>query len=569
MFKYIKHILDFAGLYKSRISLAAVPLFLKTMMSQMMIFYSYLMILRLLDKTYKPKDSLIFMGVIVITLFLEAFFQNVSDRLQSSAGFIVMAEKRKALGEHLRRMPMGYFSEGNIGNISTVLATDMTFLEEHGVSIVAKLMSNISNMVITAVFLSVIEYRIGIIYITFVIAILLLSKGMMQTSLNEASVRQEQNGKLAAAVIEFVSGIGVIKSFPAADFAVKRTTDAFYDSAEDNIHFERKYSPWTFLLGMLCALGVTLIFGMGFLLFQSGELSRDFFLGLGLFCMQIFGSTKSFYGQSANVSLAESSLKRVDDLLKEEELNDDGKNHIALSGEPEIEFKNVTFAYGKEDVLHDISLSVNRGQMLALVGPSGGGKSTAVNLIARLWDVKSGAVYIRGKDIREVPLSELMNEISMVFQRVYLFKDTVYNNVSLGRPEATRKEVIEACKRARCHDFIMQLPDGYETVLGEGGASLSGGERQRLSIARCILKDAPIILLDEATASVDVDNERYIQEAISELCHNKTVIVIAHRLYTIRNADKILLIKDGNIKEQGTYDELIEKNGIFAAMAAV
>ena len=207
--------------------------------------------------------------------------------------------------------------------------------------------------------------------------------------------------------------------------------------------------------------------------------------------------------------------------------------------------------------------------MLALVGPSGGGKSTAVNLIARLWDVKSGAVYIRGKDIREVPLSELMNEISMVFQRVYLFKDTVYNNVSLGRPEATRKEVIEACKRARCHDFIMQLPDGYETVLGEGGASLSGGERQRLSIARCILKDAPIILLDEATASVDVDNERYIQEAISELCHNKTVIVIAHRLYTIRNADKILLIKDGNIKEQGTYDELIEKNGIFAAMAAV
>ncbi len=569
MFKYIKHILDFSGKYKVRISLAAVPLFLKTMLSQMMIFYSYLMILRLLEKKYLPKDSLVFAGMIVLTLFLEALFQNISDRLQSSAGFIVMAEKRKALGEHLRRMPMGYFSEGNVGNISTVLATDMTYLEEHGVAIVATIISDISNIIVTAIFLSVIDYRIGIVYISFVVLILFLSKGMMKTSLKEASVRQEQNGRLAESVIEFVSGIGVIKSFPAAHFAVERTEGAFRESAEDNIHFEKKYSPWTFLMGIVCGLGITLIFGLGFYLYHTGELDKSFFLGLGLFGMQIFGSVKSFYSQSANVSLAESSLSRVDALLSEPELADTGREHFSPSGEPEIEFRDVSFGYGKEDVLKNVSFTVDKGQMLAFVGPSGGGKSTAVNLIARLWDVREGAVLLRGRDIREVPLGELMNEISMVFQRVYLFKDTIYNNISMGRPDASREEVIEACKKARCHEFIMSLPDGYETVLGEGGASLSGGERQRISIARCILKDSPIILLDEATASVDVDNERYIEEAISELCRDKTVIVIAHRLYTIRDADKILLIKDGKICEQGTNDELVSQEGIFAAMAAV
>jgi len=215
-----------------------------------------------------------------------------------------------------------------------------------------------------------------------------------------------------------------------------------------------------------------------------------------------------------------------------------------------------------------MSFAVNKGEMLALVGPSGGGKSTVVNLIARLWDIGDGMIKIRGTDIRDIPLGELMNEISMVFQRVYLFNDTVYHNIAMGRPDATREEIISAAKKARCHDFIMQLPDGYDTVLGEGGADLSGGERQRISIARCILKDAPIILLDEATASVDVDNEWYIQEAISELCRNKTVIVIAHRLYTIKDADKILVIKDGRIEEQGTYDELITKDGTFKVMVS-
>jgi ATP-binding cassette subfamily B protein len=239
------------------------------------------------------------------------------------------------------------------------------------------------------------------------------------------------------------------------------------------------------------------------------------------------------------------ALDRIEAVLDEPELSDNGKQHIpaqAQPGQPEVLFNDVTFAYQDKEVLHHISFAMKKNSMTALVGPSGSGKSTIANLLARLWDVKSGNVTIRGVDIRNVPLSELMDQISMVFQRVYLFQDTIYNNIIMGKPDATEEEVYEAARKARCYDFIMDLPDGFQTVVGEGGATLSGGEKQRISIARCILKDAPIVILDEATASVDTDNESYIQEAISELVKGKTLLVIAHRLNTIRQADQILVI---------------------------
>ena len=235
----------------------------------------------------------------------------------------------------------------------------------------------------------------------------------------------------------------------------------------------------------------------------------------------------------------------------------------AQPDQPEVQFSDVGFAYQDKEVLHNISFSMQKNTMTALVGPSGGGKSTIANLLARLWDVKSGKVTIRGTDIRDVPLAELMEQISMVFQRVYLFQDTIYNNISMGKPDATEEEVYEAAKKARCYDFIMALPDGFQTVIGEGGATLSGGEKQRISIARCILKDAPIVILDEATASVDTDNESYIQEAISELVKGKTLLVIAHRLNTIQNADQILVIDNGQIAQQGTHEELLKQPGIY------
>jgi ATP-binding cassette subfamily B protein len=210
-----------------------------------------------------------------------------------------------------------------------------------------------------------------------------------------------------------------------------------------------------------------------------------------------------------------------------------------------------------------VSFGLKENSMTALVGKSGSGKSTIANLLVRFWDINSGTIYIGGIDIKELPLSVLMNQISMVFQNVYLFEDTIYNNILMGRSDATEQEVIEAAKKARCYDFVMELPNGFQTIIGEGGASLSGGEKQRISIARCILKDAPIVILDEATASVDTDNESYIQEAISELVKGKTLLVIAHRLNTIQNADQILVIDNGQIAQQGTHEELLKQPGIY------
>jgi ATP-binding cassette subfamily B protein len=285
-----------------------------------------------------------------------------------------------------------------------------------------------------------------------------------------------------------------------------------------------------------------------------------------LFLFDLFVPIKTFYDQEARLTVMSACMDRIEALFAENELDDSGTQTLTDCNAPEIEYKNVTFGYAQKDVLKNVSFKANKGTMTALVGPSGGGKSTIASLLARFWDIQAGEILLRGTDIRNIPLAVLMDNISMVFQRVYLFQDTVYNNIALGRPGASREEVIEAAKKARCYDFIIELPDGFDTVIGEGGASLSGGQAQRLSIARCILKNSPIVILDEATASVDADNESYIQQAITELCKGKTLLVIAHRLNTITHADNIMVIKDGQIAESGNHESLMKNNGIYHSM---
>ena len=286
-----------------------------------------------------------------------------------------------------------------------------------------------------------------------------------------------------------------------------------------------------------------------------------------LFVFDLFGPLKALYGEASRLTVMNAALDRIEAVLNEPELPDTGKQHLpaqAQPGQPEVQFNDVVFAYQDKEVLHHISFAMKKDSMTALVGPSGSGKSTIANLLARLWDVKSGSIIIRGMDIRNVPLAELMEQISMVFQRVYLFQDTIYNNISIGKPDATEEEVYAAAKKARCYDFIMALPDGFQTVVGEGGATLSGGEKQRISIARAMLKDAPLIILDEATASVDPENEEQLQQAINALTQDKTIIMIAHRLKTVRNADQILVLNGGKITQQGTHEELAYQQGLYA-----
>ncbi|MBU9726599.1 ABC transporter ATP-binding protein [Diplocloster modestus] len=570
MIALIRRILGTSGKYKSRIKWAFVFSFLKGMMMKAPIMLSFLAITRFMAGTADAAFCGTLAAGMAVSLLLCVFFQHLADRLQAGAGFELFADKRMELGTHLRKMPMGYFTEGNIGRISSVLSSDMGFIEQNCMMVLADLMSYIFAEFIMVAFLFYLSPWMGLGALVILVFFLLVGKGMKKEAMEDSVKRQEQNGNLTDAVLDYIEGMGITKTYNLLGKRSKELTDNFDRMCSVSIDFEEAAAPWQRRMNLVYGLGTAAALALCLVLYMQGLLTASYLIGVMLFLFDLFNPIRMLYSQSTRLTVMSAALDRVENLFGEQELLDTGTARIpAAADAPEIEFKHVSFAYGDKEVLHDVSFSLPRNQMFALVGPSGGGKSTIANLLARFWDVNDGQVLIRGRDVREIPLSELMNHISMVFQRVYLFQDTIYNNISMGRPDATRKEVIEAAKKARCYDFIMALPNGFDTMVGEGGESLSGGEKQRISIARCILKDAPIVILDEATASVDADNESYIQQAISELCRGKTLLVIAHRLGTIQNADQILVVSGGGIAQSGSHDELIGTDGIYRTFVNV
>lgn len=565
MFALISRMLRLSGRYKKRIQLAFVCAFVEQILSKMPIFFAFLVLAGFAAGTMSGARCLVVGAILVCVVVLQAVVHYASDRLQSAAGYMIFADQRIALADHLRRLPMGYFTAGNIGKISSVLSSDMVFVEEVAMSTIANMMSYLLSAGVLTVFMFWLDWRLGLIALAVTLLANVVARRMNAVSLEEAAARQEQGERLTDAVLSFVEGIGVIKSYNLLGAQSAALTESFARSRDVNASFERRMTPWTTGLSILYGAGIAAIFGLAVYLEQTGALSLAYLLGVLLFVFDLFGPLKALYGEATRLTVMNAALDRTCDVLAETELPDTGTAHLPeTAAGDEIVFENVSFSYdGKNDVLHDISFAMPPRSMTALVGPSGGGKSTIANLLARFWDVGTGCVKIRGVDIRDVPLAELMDQISMVFQRVYLFQDTIYNNIAMGRPDASEEEVIRAAKKARCYDFVTALPDGFQTIVGEGGATLSGGERQRIAIARCILKDAPIVILDEATASVDVDNERYIQEAISELVRGKTLLVIAHRLHTIRDADQILVVAGGRIAQRGDHASLSDQPGIY------
>ena len=433
-------------------------------------------------------------------------------------------------------------------------------------AVLADMMSYLFSQIIMIVFMFFFDWRLGSASLVVTCCMMLLGRGMIKSDLSHSKERQDAAETQTEAVLDFTEGIGIIKTYNLLGEKSKELTDSFEHNCKVNLEFEEEHAPWARGVNMIYAAGTVLVLALSSFLYFKGAMPLNYYIGMLLFLFDLFVPIKTFYDQEARLTVMSACMDRIEALFDEKELDDSGTQTLTDSNAPEIEYKNVTFAYDKKDVLKDVSFKADKGTMTALVGPSGGGKSTIASLLARFWDIQSGEILLRGTDIRNIPLATLMDNISMVFQRVYLFQDTVYNNIALGRPDASREEIIEAAKKARCYDFIMELPDGFDTVIGEGGASLSGGQAQRLSIARCILKDSPIVILDEATASVDADNESYIQQAISELCKGKTLLVIAHRLNTIVGADNIMVIKDGKIGESGSHDSLMQKGGIYHSM---
>ena len=572
MLKILHRIVCMTGKYSSRIRASYITSFIKGIMMKAPLIFSFIVI-SLFMKGQMQEKMCLYLGIgLVLCIAVEAVFEHITNVLQSATGYKVFADMRMKLGDHLRKLPMGYFTEGNMGKISTVLCTDMVFIEECCMSVLSELVTFMISQGLMTLMMFIMDIRLGISTLTVVLAFVIVGNCMMKTTLAHSKTKQEGSESLTEEVLDFAEGIGIIKSFNMLGEKSKSLSAEFEKSCRESIDFEKSYGPWARALYLTYGIGTSFMLAVAGILFTKGEMSPNYMVGMILFLFDLFISIESYYGQITRLTVTAASLDRIEEVFQAEELHDSAD--IALSknagkNDSFVEYNNVSFGYTGKNVLNHISFTMKKGEMTALVGPSGSGKSTIASLLARFWDIKEGTIKVDGKDIKNISLGSLMDKISMVFQRVYLFKDTIYNNIIIGRPDATREEVIEATKKARCYDFIMSFPKGFDTVIGEGGASLSGGEKQRLSIARCILKDSPIVILDEATASVDADNECAIQEAISELCKNKTLLVIAHRLKTIKDADQILVISDGKIIERGNHEKLMKKDGVYAHMVSV
>lgn len=569
MLRMIRRVLKFAGNKANKIRLAFLFSFLKSVCANMPMMLAIMTISQIIEGKMKPITCVYLAISLVVTLILQSVFQHISDRLQSGTGYEIFAEKRMLLGEHLRKLPMGFFSDNNIGKISSILSADMVFMEENSMQVIANIMSDLFSQIVLTIFMFSIHPVLGIVMVVTEIVAMIIARFMNRETVEDSALRQQAIEDMTGAILEYTEGIGIIKSFNMAGSGAEDLRESFKNMSEVNIKFEEQHTPWHRFLLMTYSAGTIGILASAIHLYENNHLGAAAIIGVLIFLFHAFSPIKHLYQQDARITIMNNGLDRIEELFSEPEIADTGIKTIPAESDVEIAFENVSFSYDKDEILHEINFDVLRGETVALIGASGSGKTTIANLLARFWDVSKGQIKVRGVNIKDVSNEELMRHISMVFQRVYLFQDTIYNNICMGRKDATEEEIYEAAKKARCYDFIMKLPYGFQTVIGEGGSSLSGGEAQRISIARCILKDSPIILLDEATASIDADNESYIQQAIYELCKDKTTIVIAHKLGTIKNADQIIVIDKGYIQEMGTHSELIENKGLYSKMISV
>ncbi len=566
MIALIHEIVNFTGKYSVRIRISYVFSFFKALCSKLPYMTALYLINEIIENRADISSCIISAALLLLFMALQSVFTALSNKFQATAGYDLFADKRIEMGNRLRRLPMGYFSDGNIGEISTVLSSDMVFIEELSMQAIGESVSDIFSQIILTVFLFILHPVIGVILLLTEITAMAVAVFMKKESTESSDKRQETIKKMNSDVLEYAQGIDVIKSFNMTGESSKDIRKSFADMAKDSLGFEKRHVPFERGLLIIYSIGTGAILFASAYFFRASELNLVEFIGVMLFSFGIFAPIEHYYQQMTQFTIMKSGLKKLKKIMDEKEIEDTGNEEPIADCDEEIAFRNVSFSYGNERVLKDISFSVRKGETLALVGASGSGKTTVASLLARFWDISEGEILFRGRNIKKLPLSSLMEQISMVFQKVYLFEDTIYNNIAMGMPTATKEEVYAAAKKARCHDFIMELPYGFDTLVGAGGATLSGGEAQRISIARCILKDAPVIILDEATASIDADNESHIQSALSELCRGKTTVVIAHRLNTIRMADKILVLDKGQIIQSGSHTELFEEEGAYRNM---
>lgn len=563
MLKIIRRVLRLSGNLSKRIWGSFICGFLESMFGLLPIAAVFLVLIELQNgQPITGQTWGIVIGLIAGGLILRMIFKYLVYRLQSTAGFEFVARERIALGDWLRNVPMGFFHDNSVGDITATVTTDLNFLENYSMHILDKVTTGVLSMIVMAGCILAFDWRIGLIFVAGILLSFPIYSHMQKKGKALSAKRQKIQSEAVAATLEYVQGISVVKSFNMCDKNLSDIEDAYESNAAASYGVERVFTPLNMTYSMVFRISACMIMLCAGILAVGGDLSFANLAVILIASFTIFNPIEVMGQMTTMIRTMDAALDRVERIKQAKKIDENGRD-IPLDSF-DIGFEHVSFAYENGNpILKDVSFSIPQGSMTAIVGPSGGGKTTITRLIARFWDVQEGSITIGGHDVKEFTCDSLLKNMSMVFQNVYLFHDTIENNIKFGCPDATHEQVVEAAKKACCHDFISALPQGYDTVIGEGGSTLSGGEKQRISIARAMLKDAPIILLDEATASVDPENEVHLQQAISALVKNKTLIVIAHRLSTIRDADQILVVDNGKIVEKGVHAELIQQKGIY------
>lgn len=522
----------------------------------------YYMLVNIFSKTLDFKSIFVCLGILVISLVGKIMTQKISQMAQTHAGYFMAAHKRIEIGEKIKRVPMGFFSSFSLGRLTTIATSSLSQAEMWVPMLLVLVLGGVLNTLVFVLGTLIFNVKVGLVAAAGVIVFFIVTSMMEKKSSANADKMTETQTRLTKEVLATLQGMQVIKSYNLGGENNRALRKSIKDTSRILLDLEKSVAPYTVIQRIVMGITTVAMVYVSLNLNLSGELPLAETI---LMIMASFIIFEGLIGAGSNMAILRACENAIDSVgfidsmpdMKEGSITEPIKNH-------NIVFKDVYFSYDDRPILKDVSAEIKENTMTAIAGPSGSGKTTFCNLIARFWDVNSGEILIGGKNIREYKIENLMNSISMVFQDVYLFEDTIENNIKFGKQNASHEEVVQAAKKARCHEFIEALPEGYNALIGEGGASLSGGEKQRISIARAMLKDAGIIIFDEATANIDPENEDKLKEAIESLTKNKTVIMIAHRLKTIRNADQILVLKDGEIVERGSHEELIINNGLYS-----
>ena len=507
------------------------------------------------------KAILLSLGIMLVSVVGASLLKYRATALQTDGGYRTAANKRVQIAEHLRYLPMGYFNENSLGAITSVTTNTMDNLSGVSTRVVMLVTEGLFSTAVMTLAVFLVDWRAGLLIAAGLVLYGFVNHALQVRSAETTARKLTGDTIVVERVLEYIRGIAEVKSYSLAGKYNRRLESAIDENAAANIDMELKLQPLMLAQNLIAKLIDVGVVTLSLTLYTGGHMAL---LNCVMLCICSFLLTEGLEQagtQSSLLRVVDTCVDQANDILNLPAMDISG---AALAPERhDLRAEDIRFSYDQKPIIGGVTLDIPERTTTAIVGPSGGGKTTLCHLLSRFWDVDGGRVTLGGHDVREYDMDSLMRNFSFVFQNVYLFHDTVANNIRFGQPDAPMEKVIAAAKKARCHEFIMKLPQGYDTVIGEAGGTLSGGERQRLSIARAMMKDAPIIILDEATANVDPENEKELMEAISQLTQEKAVIMIAHRLETVRRADQILVVDRGQIVQRGTHDALMKQDGIY------